>query len=419
MTIANCLDTLLKLDYNVYHYTRNKAALSHFLNQTQKNEEKLTPADIQSILGKLKPVFKKLRRDQQKIHSQKSQEKTTSIFRPFLFKLTRVFHRFQQAFYGKTKLDSLTELAARIAKENRVPDANKKIQAVAKFKNLVKKLQHTIAVGTRAKDAVALDKDYWLETLGMKLIIEGEIYEGHIYTGYIATEEKYVEKWKTGRDEQGIFYHENYSFEDYMNQVVIPCLSTEQKATFKAKLSIVEYYTANELTTLEAHFDKEGRMFTKSPSLNAWVDHKAKNPNSTLSYQESHLSSEKRDGSGKEQHILKDQTYIYVLDHQGRLYLQIKNRGKTNHTSLSNGHAVLAAGSLKVKDGKVIAVDTFSGHYKPTEVQLMTFLNFLKKSHVNLSQIKVTYVGDYAVQPWQIHEINCGDVIPWMDKRQA
>ena len=83
--------------------------------------------------------------------------------------------------------------------------------------------------------------------------------------------------------------------------------------------------------------------------------------------------------------------------------------------SLSNGHAVLAAGSLKLSNGKIIAVDTFSGHYKPTDVQLATFLEFLKMRNVDLNQIKVTYVGDYTVQPWKIYDINVGNVSKWLE----
>lgn len=328
--------------------------------------------------------------------------------------LTSDYHTF---YYTQSKAD-LAFLANKIARDNAVPDINQPSPAIKKFRNLVRKLQHAIAVGSLVKDAIPLDKDYWLEALGMKLVIDGETFEGHLYPAYFVTEEKYLEKWKTAQDERGVPYQERLCFEDYMNKVIIPQLSPQEKETLKAKLSVVEYYSPSELADFEAHFDKEGMIYTASASLNEWIDFKAKNPQSKLSYRQFHAESPALSEKKSEKHpILEDQTYIYILDSQGRLYLQIKNRGKTNHTSLSNGHAVLAAGNVKVKDGKIIEVDTFSGHYKPTEVQLITFLTFLKKAHVDLDKVKMTYVAEYDIQPWKILTINQGEVTKWLEER--
>lgn len=123
-------------------------------------------------------------------------------------------------------------------------------------------------------------------------------------------------------------------------------------------------------------------------------------------------------GETNAQYILKDYTYMYILDAKKRLYIQIKEKGKTNHSSLSRGQAVLAAGNLKISSGKIIEIDTFSGHYKPTETQLVTLLDFLRKQNVNINEIKLTYVGDYRVQPWKILEVNPGDVEEWLNQRQ-
>lgn len=318
----------------------------------------------------------------------------------------------------QNNLTHYAEDTSALAKKSKIPDFKINASALEKFRNIVRKLQKSIAVGTLVRDTVPLEKDYWLETLGMKLVIDGETFKGHIYTGYFLTETKQLEKWSTDVDEKGISYHEQYSFEEYLNQVVIPQFSIEEREEFKTKLSIVEYYTPQELSTLDAYFNEEGSVCMKSPHLNAWVEHKEAAPNSKESYTDFfQIYCPPSTNHLEDQHILKDQTYMYVLNHQGRLHLQIKNRGKTNHTSLSNGQAVLAAGSLKVKDGKIIEIDMFSGHYKPTEIQLITFLKYLKNSSINIDDIKVTYVGEYAIQPWKIHVINPNEVQNWLDKR--
>lgn len=165
------------------------------------------------------------------------------------------------------------------------------------------------------------------------------------------------------------------------------------------------------------HFDGDGRLYNKSPLLNAWIDYKSGYPDSKVSYPEfCHRDSFELENGIESFQSLKDQTYMYILDHRGHLYLHIKDRGKINHTSLSNGHAVLAAGNLKLEGGKIIAVDTFSGHYKPTDAQLATFLKFLQMRNLDVNHIKVTYVGDYDVQPWKIYDINIGNVSKWLEK---
>ena len=315
--------------------------------------------------------------------------------------------------YGNSKLNELTRRVDDLAK----PSSS---AANGKFRGIVKKLKKYIAVGASKKGTVLLDKDYWMEARGMKLVINGKIIQGHVYTGFLANQDKLLEKWRTGVDEKGVPLQKQYSFETYLNEIYIPQLSIQQREDFQSKITLVEYYTSKELTSLEAHFDQTGRIHTKNPFLNAWVEHQRHKPDNKGSYRDFYRavppSNMKEDA---EKHLLIDQTYIYVQDHQGRVYLQIKKRGITNHISLSNGHAVLAAGSLKVEKGNIVEIDTFSGHYKPTKEQLAAFLVFLDKSGVDLDRIKGTYVADYSVQPWDIRTLKAGEVRSWLNNLEA
>lgn len=410
------LNQFLYNDDIYFNYNKNKPNLFTFLKLLQFNKKLSSQQEMRRALAtKLKSVHD-LRKTQEKIHFRKLDGKSVSFLHPILFKFQAIAHFFQKIFYGKYRLKGLIKLTKKIEKADPMPDFKRDSIALKKFKNLAKKLQ-PIAVGNLVKGTIALDKDYWLETIKLRLMIDRQIFEGHLYTGYLITQEKYMEKWKNECDECGSLYCEKFTFEDYMNNILIPHLSSKEKEELKAKLSIVEYFTTLELADFEARFDEEGRVYTANSSLNQWIDFKGQNPDSKLSYKEfreSNICSFKK--NDESQSILQDQTYLYVLDHQERLFLQIKNRGRINHTSLSNGHAVLAAGSLKVKNGNITEIDTFSGHYKPTAVQLKNVLSFLKRLHVHLDQIKVTYVAEYAVQPWVIREIESKNVLAWLNQ---
>lgn len=421
--ITHELDQFLRRDYSSFHYTKNKSDLFQFLKLLQENVKSYTQEEMGQALTQLKVVFQKLKQTQDHIHADKLGGRKVSFLHSLLLQLNAIMHLFQKIVYGMHRLDDLAQLA-RTIEETQAMKAKPKNQSAArkKFRDLVKKL-HPITIGTSVKDTVSLNQDYWLEAMGMRIVIDDKICNGHLYTGYMISQDKCLDTWKSSRDEQGVLYCEKLSFEDYMNTIFIPHLSDKEKEILKAKLSVVEYFTPAELADFETHFDEAGRIYTANSCLNQWVEFKQKNPDSTFSYQEfrrefrqSILEASKERDPIQMDSILKDQTYLYILDHQGRLFLQMKNRGRINHTSLSNGHAVLAAGSLKVEKGCITEIDTFSGHYKPTVVQLKNFLRFLKQSHVNLDQIKVTYVAEYSVQPWVIREIKPGQLLKWLDE---
>lgn len=419
MNIDKNLNDLLNYKYDFNNYIENKSFLYDFLNKIKKNSGNLNSYKIKELLIAIQPVLKSLRINQDQIRdqirAQKSNNKSSSILDQLNNKFRRTLVLFKKIIYNNHRLNDLIELTKTIAKENKIEDFRVETSRTERFKKIAQKLVTEIAVGSCTKDAISLDPNYWLETVGMKFTIDGERYEGHVYTGYFA-ESKYLEKWSTSFDNKGIPYQKQYSFEEYLNQIVIPNMSSKEKDELKAKCSIVEYYSPEELATLEAHIDKEGKIYTETPHLNHWMDHRIKNPNDKQIYSDFLQTDQltNTNTSTIKNQPLRDGTFMYVLDHLGHLYVQIKNRGKTNHTSLSNGKAVLAAGSLQVKDGKIIAIDTFSGHYKPTELHLANFLTYLKKLHVKLNAIQLTYVSEYGVQPWKILKVSPQDVENWI-----
>lgn len=416
VNIASNLDCLLYSKYGQNQYFENKAKLFGFLKQIQKNND-LDTDEIKKLLEAIKPIFKKLKNTQNKIKKQKSLNVSTSFINRCISKFQRITILFKRFFYGDHRLNKLILLAKKIEKDNKKNEFKVKTERTKKFKGIVKKIQKTIARGTCVKDAICLDQSYWLETNIMKLIFGEERYAGHIYTGHL-TKLKFFEQWSLGKDSKGIPYQEQYSFEEYLNRIVISNLPQKELEDLKGKCTIVEYHTPEELATLEAHFDDEGNIYSLTPHLNAWVDSNVQDPKSEQYYSDFYQSFQlsSAENNLEKQYILRDATFMYLLDHKGRLYLQIKKQGMTNHTSLSKGQAILAAGSLEVKDGKIISIDTFSGHYKPTQIQLKNFLLHLVKSKVNLDMIKLTYVSEYAVQPWKINVIHSKDVRHWFNQ---
>jgi len=75
---------------------------------------------------------------------------------------------------------------------------------------------------------------------------------------------------------------------------------------------------------------------------------------------------------------------------QGKVDFVITKTGEikmgSNHTNLSGGDNVFAAGELKFRDGKLVGVNNASGHYTPTMEQGKSFLNQLQKVGIDVSE---------------------------------
>ncbi|KAF3630645.1 putative beta-fructofuranosidase, insoluble isoenzyme 1-like [Capsicum annuum] len=81
--------------------------------------------------------------------------------------------------------------------------------------------------------------------------------------------------------------------------------------------------------------------------------------------------------------------WIFVMSTSRRLYAGEKKKGMFHHSSFLAGGATLAAGRLVVKDGRVMSISAYSGHYRPTEDRLDSFLSFLNENGVNLDEVEI------------------------------
>ncbi|KAA1127485.1 hypothetical protein PGTUg99_037188 [Puccinia graminis f. sp. tritici] len=75
---------------------------------------------------------------------------------------------------------------------------------------------------------------------------------------------------------------------------------------------------------------------------------------------------------------LNANTWIFVADQSGNMYVGIKQTGKFQHSSFLAGSHVLAAGLLKVNQGQLTSLSPLSGHYRAGSDQFKAFVNILE-----------------------------------------
>ncbi|KAM7531614.1 hypothetical protein LguiB_035024 [Lonicera macranthoides] len=81
--------------------------------------------------------------------------------------------------------------------------------------------------------------------------------------------------------------------------------------------------------------------------------------------------------------------WIFVMSTSKTLYAGVKQKGVFHHSSFLAGGTTLAAGRLVVEDGTLKSISAYSGHYRPTDDRLDTFLSILKENGVKLDEIKL------------------------------
>ncbi|KAL3642670.1 IQ domain-containing protein iqm3 [Castilleja foliolosa] len=86
--------------------------------------------------------------------------------------------------------------------------------------------------------------------------------------------------------------------------------------------------------------------------------------------------------------------WIFVMSTTKRLYSGEKKKGLFHHSSFLAGGATLAAGRLIADDGVLKCISAYSGHYRPTDDSLDTFLSFLKENGVNLDEVEIRKAND-------------------------
>ncbi|GMJ12054.1 hypothetical protein like AT3G52870 [Hibiscus trionum] len=91
---------------------------------------------------------------------------------------------------------------------------------------------------------------------------------------------------------------------------------------------------------------------------------------------------------------LKEAKWIFVMSTSKKLYAGEKKKGMFHHSSFLAGGATLAAGRLVVEQGILKSISAYSGHYRPTDDSLDSFLSFLKENGVNLSEVEIRRATD-------------------------
>lgn len=87
--------------------------------------------------------------------------------------------------------------------------------------------------------------------------------------------------------------------------------------------------------------------------------------------------------------------WIFVMSTSKKLYAGKKTKGAFHHSSFLAGGAALSAGSFTVVDGILKSISAYSGHYRPTDENLGSFLEFLKEHDVSLHEVGVQSTDNY------------------------
>lgn len=59
------------------------------------------------------------------------------------------------------------------------------------------------------------------------------------------------------------------------------------------------------------------------------------------------------------------------------------------HSSMNSGAPVIAAGEMEIRQGQVVSINTYSGHYQPSVYSLSRFVKFLNAKRVDISETKI------------------------------
>lgn len=78
---------------------------------------------------------------------------------------------------------------------------------------------------------------------------------------------------------------------------------------------------------------------------------------------------------------------IYVVTQDGQFRISaFSQKNKFTHATLGGGRPILAAGEIFLKDGRILAINFESGHYKPPYANLPRFIEILRVDGVSLSE---------------------------------
>lgn len=88
---------------------------------------------------------------------------------------------------------------------------------------------------------------------------------------------------------------------------------------------------------------------------------------------------------------------MFVMNEEGEFFLHKKEKPLPgnpgfNHSSFFNGKPVAAVGFMHFnEEGELIAIDDYSGHYKPGRQQVLNAMHALKEKGIDLSKINYNH----------------------------
>ncbi|KAM0787999.1 hypothetical protein ACM66B_006200 [Microbotryomycetes sp. NB124-2] len=83
-------------------------------------------------------------------------------------------------------------------------------------------------------------------------------------------------------------------------------------------------------------------------------------------------------------------TWLFVSDLKGNLYVGIKKTGAFQHSSFLSGARVLSAGLIKVDEGKLTSLSPLSGHYRAGTLHFKAFVRALEDRGVDMRSVSIS-----------------------------
>ena len=99
----------------------------------------------------------------------------------------------------------------------------------------------------------------------------------------------------------------------------------------------------------------------------------------------------------------KADVWIYVSDSQYRLYVGIKQKGYFQHSSFLAGGPITSAGTMVIHEGRLLACNPMSGHYRTKSEYFKRFVDEMHKQGADLDELKI---GRMEVKLWLTERAN-------------
>lgn len=220
--------------------------------------------------------------------------------------------------------------------------------------NLAKKYSPKLVKGYSTGNISVVDKKSWLEVCDHKHRYGHCVYSFHLsntFFRYGANLRAYYKEWKRIAETQ----MECANFWEWLDNDAV-----EVEGVPRTKLESE--------TVLYCNTAAERKQFTLS--INQGIIY--------------HDVSEQKVDTG-------DEGWIFVL-RDGMLYggqKVTKQIPRIHHTSFVGGECVQTAGMMVIVDGRIQIIYPHSGHYRPSEHEVLILLRFLKDKGVDLSNIRV------------------------------